>query len=404
MPPTALKLFVQPQSVYQLEYPALWDAVVEKDGESCGFGPKDRDDVGLWISIMPMSLDTSKLAEHLPKMFTEALVKSESANLRVDPTLRHYGLTADMTKEGEAGHYWIVAGGDVVLFASSQVPTAERDLWNPPFHHLMTTLQITREDELLMRQVANDVLARLQEKHPDQEFTFEGNTIRGKGQAVYLSNVYREVKASPKRREKIIKHFVDTMSQPATADFGYEVWDEVQGCILPILKPRDYIHDEGPTQHLHATEWLDDVLICYAIRRKNMFRFVTGWDLNRWGLQAEAFHERTLVNLAKLSWPREMSGSRDKNGGRVIVVTTDDGLASSRLLHPELHHLFSGPLGKTFWAGIPCRDTLVLFSDRRDLKQRIGRRLKQDHHASAYAITPRPFLVTRDGIAPMVEK
>jgi hypothetical protein len=61
--------------------------------------------------------------------------------------------------------------------------------------------------------------------------------------------------------------------------------------------------------------------------------------------------------------------------------------------------LFSGPLGSPFWAGIPCRDTLVVYSDRRPLKQRTARRLKKDHDASAYAITPRPFLVTRDGIA-----
>jgi hypothetical protein len=56
-------------------------------------------------------------------------------------------------------------------------------------------------------------------------------------------------------------------------------------------------------------------------------------------------------------------------------------------------------LGSPFWAGIPCRDTLVLFSDRKALKQRIGRKLKKDHDASAYSITPRAFLVTRDGVA-----
>ena len=71
------------------------------------------------------------------------------------------------------------------------------------------------------------------------------------------------------------------------------------------------------------------------------------------------------------------------------MVDTDDGLASSRLLHPELYQIFSGPLGSPFWAGIPCRDTLVVYSDRRELKQRIGRRLRKDHDASAYAITPR---------------
>ena len=44
-------------------------------------------------------------------------------------------------------------------------------------------------------------------------------------------------------------------------------------------------------------------------------------------------------------------GQRD--GGRVIVVATSDGLASSRLLHPVLHRVFSGALGSPFRAGIP---------------------------------------------------
>jgi hypothetical protein len=88
----------------------------------------------------------------------------------------------------------------------------------------------------------------------------------------------------------------------------------------------------------------------------------------------------------------------------VIVVDTEDSLASSRLLHPDLHHLFSGPLGSPFRAGIPCRNTLVLYSDRKVLKQRIGRRLKKDYSASAHPITPDSFLVTRDGIAPTLAK
>src|SRR5262249_27241161 len=105
-----------------------------------------------------------------------------------------------------------------------------------------------------------------------------------------------------------------------------------------------------------------------------------------------------------LPWPRELVGARSKDSGRVIVVDTDDSLASSRLLHPDLHKLFSGPLGSPFWAGIPCRNRLVVYSDRRQLKQRIGRQLRKDHDSSAYPITPRPFLVTRDGIAPAPAK
>jgi uncharacterized protein YtpQ (UPF0354 family) len=400
MLPTPLKTFVQPQSVYRLEYPAHWDQLVEKQGESCGFGPHERDDVGLWVSILPFSVDTDKLPAELPRVFEQAVQDSHAQNVRRDDTLKHYGLIADASKDGEGGNFWILAGGDVVLFASTQVPVAERDDWNPVFHKVMASLQITRDDHLLLRKLTNDVLAALREKHPEQDFTCDNDRIKGRGQVVFLSNLYREVKASPKRREQLVKQFVDALNQQAMADMGHETWEHACAVTVPVLKPRDYIKKEGPTQHMLTTEWLADVLICYAIRSGKTFRFVTGWDVNRWGTTAEALHEQALANLTKLPWPRELCGARTKDGGRIMVVDTDDGLASSRLLHPDLHHIFHGPLGSPFWAGIPCRDRLVLFSDRRVLKQKTNRRLRKDHDSSAYPITPRPFLVTRDGIAP----
>jgi hypothetical protein len=353
---------------------------------------------------MPVSVDTDKLVEELPNLMQRGLEKSAAKDLRRDSTLRHYGLVADIMKEGEGGHYWIVAAGDVVLFASSQVPVNERDVWNPPFQQLMASLQITRDDELLMRQLANDVLAQLRQRHPEQEFEFDDNNIRGRDQVVYLSNLYREIRSAPARREQIIKRFVTTVGRPVPPEMGHEVWEDIRGSVVPMLKPRDYVDPDGPTQHLFTTEWLVDVVICYVIQRKKMFRFITGWDLNRWGLAAEALHGEAMANLTRLPWPKQMVGSRSKDAGRVIIVDTDDSLASSRLLHPELHKLFCGPLGSPFWAGIPCRNRLVVYSDRRQLKQRIGRRLKKDHDTSAYPITPQPFLVTRDGIAPAPAK
>ena len=66
--PIDWKKFVHPAGVYRLEYPAHWDQVQKDEARSCGFGPHDRDDVGLWISLMPVSVDTDRLAEELPKI------------------------------------------------------------------------------------------------------------------------------------------------------------------------------------------------------------------------------------------------------------------------------------------------------------------------------------------------
>jgi uncharacterized protein YtpQ (UPF0354 family) len=400
MLPTPLKTFVHPAKVYRLEYPGHWDQVQKDEARSCGFGPHERDDVGLWISIMPMSVDTDRLAEALPQLMGQALERAEADNLRPDPTLHHYGLKADVRKEGEGGHYWLVAGGDVVLFASSQVPAAERDAWNPAFDRLMASLRITRDEELFQRKLANEVMELLRQQNPDQDFEVDDRGIRAGGRVVFLGDLGREVRAAPARREKIVKEFVTNLGLAAAAPMGREAWDEARGHILPVLKPHNYVDLTSATQHILTTEWLADVVICYAIKSKKFFRFVTGWDVNRWGTDPQALHQLALDNLAALPWPRRLEGARDRDGGRLILIDTSDGLASSRLLHPDLHRLLSGPLGSPFWAGIPDRGTLVAYSDRRALKQRIARRLRKDHRESAYAISPLPFLVTPDGIAP----
>ncbi len=400
MMPIKWKKFLHPARAYRLEYPAHWDQAQKDEARSCGFGPHDRDDVGLWISLLPFSVDSERLADELPKLLGQVLPHMEGGNVRSDPTLRHHAVKADVKKEGEGGHYWLIAGGDVVIFASSQLPSAERHIWNPTFERLMATLEITRDEELALRQLTNEVLALLRKRHPDQDFQPDERGIRGRNRVVYLSNLHREVRAAPARRAQIIDHFVQSLGQSAELPLGYESWDEARDRLLPLLKPRSYLESDSATRHSLANEWLADVVICYALRSKDIFRFVTTADVDRWQTDAQNIHQVAIANLCRLAWPKKMEGARQRDGGRVIVVTTRDGLASSRLLHPDLHRLFSGPLGSPFRAGIPDRDTLVVYSDRRRIKERIERQLRKDHRTSSYPITPRPFLVTPDGIAP----
>jgi uncharacterized protein YtpQ (UPF0354 family) len=405
MATTELKTFVHPQKAYRLEFPAHWEHRVQEEGRSCGFGPYDRDNVGLWISILPMSLDTERLVDELPNMFAQALQKSEAAHIRRDPTLQHDGMKADITAEGEGGHYWIIAGGDLVLFASSQVPVAERETWNSVFDRLMASLRITRDDELLLRQVANEVLKKLRALQPDQDYCFDDKgDIRGQGHVVFLDNVFREVRESPARRDEIIQRFITGVTASQSSLAIDDPWDQVCQRILPVLKPVNYIKQEGPTRHVFTNEWLPDVLLCYVINGEKSFRFVTGWDLERWGIDSERLHERAITNLQELDWPKKLEGRRHPEGGRLILVLTSDSFAASRLLHPDFHKLFSGPLGSPFLAAIPDRDTLVVFSNRRALRKQVAKQVKKDHSRSAYAITSRIFLVTADGVAPAEEK
>jgi uncharacterized protein YtpQ (UPF0354 family) len=391
--------FIHPHKAYRLEYPSHWEHRVEDDGRSCGFGPKERDDVGVWISILPASLDTDRFAEDLPKMFRESLQDHGAANIRNVPEQRHHCLQADMTKDGQGGHFWIIAGGDIVLFASSQVPVAERDAWNTLFERLVLSLTITRDDELLLRRLSIDVLEQLREKCPEQEYEFDDKGLRGKNNVVSLDNLLRQVRLAPDRREVFVREFVEGIASTTRTPMGHETWEQAEGRLMPVLKPRSYIKPETATRNMVSAEWLADVVICYAIRSTKTFRFVNVQDCERWGIDEKRLHDQAMQNLVSLDWPSRMEGARQPGGGRLILVHTGDSFAASRLLHPELYTLFSRPLGAPFLAGIPERDTLVVFSNKPSLHKRIAKQVKKDHDRSAYPITPKVFLVTRDGIA-----
>jgi uncharacterized protein YtpQ (UPF0354 family) len=394
------KEFVHPAGVYRLEYPEHWEHLQKDESRSCGFGPHDRDDVGLWISLMPVRVDSERLADELPKILDQVLPHMEGSNVRRDSTLRHYGVKADVCKDGEGGHHWLIAGGDVVLFATSELPTAEGHIWNPAFEHVMASLQITRDEELALAQLTSEVLALLRQRHPEEDFEVVEQGIRGRGRVVYLSNLHREVRAAPSRRAQIVRDFVRGLCQSIELPLGRETWAEAQARVLPLLKPRSYVDSPSINRSLHVSDWLPDVVICHALRSKDIFRFVSDADLDRWQIDDQSLRQAAIENLCRLPWPSKLEGARQPDGGRVIIIATGDSLSSSRLLHPDLHRLFSGPLGSPFRAGIPDRDTLVVYSDRHRLRQRTERQLRKDHRKSSYPITPRPFLVTPDGIAP----
>jgi uncharacterized protein YtpQ (UPF0354 family) len=392
-----LTTFVHPAKAYRLQYPAHWEHLEKDDDRSCGFGPRDRDDVGLWITIMPVSIDTDRLEHDLPKLFQQA-IHNEGENVRRDLTLRHFGLKADIINDEQAGQFWIIAGGDLVLSASSQVRATEREIWNPQFQRLMASLEITRERELLLRQTADHVYKRLRELHPEQDYRMDEDGICGRDHRISLANVYQQVAASPERRQGTVERFVEGLAFFMDHPPGREQLDDVRDNIVPVLKPGAYIKPGTATERLVSTAWLGDVIICYAIRTEKVVRLLTDWDLNQWSIGHEALHKVAIGNLTRRPWPERLEGTR-QSGGRLIIVDTNDNLDASRLLHPELHRFLSGPLGSPFYAGVPNANTLVAFSaGDNSLFDHVLRQIQRDYDTSAYPITPQPFLVTSAGV------
>ncbi|HEY2384619.1 MAG TPA: DUF1444 family protein [Terriglobia bacterium] len=391
-------MFIHPANAYRLEYPADWEHLEKDEGRSCGFGPRERDDVGLWITILPLSINTERIERDLPGIFASAIGEGEAANVRRDRSLRHLGFKADGTSE-ETANFWIITGGDLVLFASSQAPENEREIWNPQFERLMSSLEIMRERELLLRKTDDDLLQRLRRLHPEQDYHFDDARIRGRDHTISPANLYKEVAAAPERREAIVANFVEGLASLAHQPPGRESLEDVRDNILPLLRPVSYVEAGMGTEHLVRTEWLANLFICYAIRTHRVSRLLTTWDRERWRMGQEELHDLAIGNLTQLPWPERLEGARE-SGGRLIMLATNDGLDASRLLHPDLHRIFSGPLGSPFYAGIPNDDTLVAFSGgNSSLFEHVLQQIQRDYETSSRPITPNPFLVTAGGIA-----
>ncbi len=405
MPPEErLARFEHPAKAYALEYPAGWEHLVTDEGRSCGFGPPGRDDVGLWISILPIRADTEALRANLREIFEQAVGGAQVAHIREDLSLRHFALKGDSTAPEQGGHFWLVAGGDILLLASTQFPPGEHEAWVGPFDRLMASLHIARQDELFALRVTNALLERLRRQFPAHGYAYDGGAIRDGDHVISPGSVVRQVQLAPHRQSEIIEHFIAGLLFAGDDAPAADRLSTVRDLILPILKPAAYVRSDGPTASMLCRPWLGELIICYAIRGAKTLRFILERDRERWGTDGQALHDLARANLGRLPWPERLEGSgpaaAGPRGGRMVMVASGDGLDATRLLDPRLHGLLAPILGSPFLAGAPDRDTLVLFSTRdRKLIAHIAKKLREDYARAAYPISPHPFRVSADGIA-----
>ena len=397
-PQAPLATFEHPAGVYRLQYPADWEHLVQEEGRSCGFGPRDRDDVGLWISILPVRVDTNELRANLGEIFAQAMGEGQFTRIRQDRSLGHFAFKADSTASGNAGHYWLVAGGDVVLFASSQVPAGERDVWTEAFDRVMASLQISREDELSDLRVTHALVRRLREHLPGQEWAWYGRAIRGRDRVISPASLIQQVRAAPDRQAELIDRFVGGLLVSGDDAPGAEYLDDVREAILPVLKPAGYVRPDGPTAHLAHRAWLADVIVCYSIHGAKTLRFISRTDLARWALDYQGLHDLAMANLQRLPLPACPEAPPGPPAG-VVMLSAGDSLDAVRLLDPRLHDAVAPLVGSPFYAGVPERDSLVLFpSGARGALERVRGALRDHFERAPYPISPQVFIVRPDGV------
>ena len=229
---------------------------------------------------------------------------------------------------------------------------------------------------------------------------------------IFVENLLSAIDQQPHMSAELIDRFVETTLHFASnsLQLGEENWDSIRSSLFPMVRPDSIIHSAleaagtevqvpGSPQQIVATPWLANLVTCYAVDSPQTLRFIVHGDLHRWGITETALHQQAMENLQKSTAP-EIVGVPSSDGGLLVGMPSQgpSTVSSAWILHPRLHEFVRSHFRGRIWAGIPNRDTIVLFAaDNRD-RQALLQKLQDDYLTSHHSISDRLFEITPDGI------
>jgi hypothetical protein len=246
------------------------------------------------------------------------------------------------------------------------------------------------------------VLSILHEQYPERGFRAgEADELIVCGDEQFgLSNLYARCgdfrQDDPEFRQFIADHF-NKLSQIDVVGEDSPAWSIIEPRLRPQIMPVEFI-DQAPIVHLPLG---DDVLIGIVLDSDAGYSYVRADDAALWGRTAAELFETAIANLSEASKQLPMAMFPEPN--LAIVIETKDGYDAARLLLPGIREFAAEKLGEPFFAGIPNRDFLIMWSrDASDefqtfCRQKIGEDFgEQDHPLSPRILVARAEDVTEE--------
>lgn len=190
-------------------------------------------------------------------------------------------------------------------------------------------------------------------------------------------------------RFKEILNRLDTEEMDEISD-----WEKARHIIRPQIAPIEY-KEKVPLVY----DDLDSmVIVGYVIDQKHSYKYVTFDDIKRWSINKDTLSAVAINNLDKASKGISMHASLEEE--KFIIIQVLDGYDAARLLIPELRQFIVSKLGSPFYAAIPNRDFLIMWStdNSQNFIASTSAKVKSDFESQPYPLTPNIFLVTKSKI------
>jgi hypothetical protein len=220
-------------------------------------------------------------------------------------------------------------------------------------------------------------------------------------QSVYLSTVFKEVQslgadAREERLRRFVSGMVDRAPRPTT-------WDAARALVRPAVRASSWVLEAPQSETLvrrPLAPFLSDLVV---IDDADSMAYVYDSDLESWGIDEGELRATAIDNL----WDDGIPIASSRLTG-AIDVTGPDGYNCSFLATPDrLAALRNGlpdslpALGDELLALAPHRDVMALIgTDDVDHLRHALDRVLEVYQDSARQLSPVPYTVTEDGIAP----
>src|SRR5262245_217817 len=247
------------------------------------------------------------------------------------------------------------------------------------------------------------VMSVLLKRFPERKFrtTKDPHVIVSGDAQLGLQNLYidykREALSDSQLEELISEYFTRILGEiDRRSDSEPLTWDYVRERVRLQLMPAEFA-SRAP---LVSFPFLDDVLVGVVVDSPTGYVYVRDEDVKSWGQSPIDLYEIAVRNLNEASTGIAISFIPPPNA--LIGVEAKDGYDAARILVPGIRQLASEKLGEPFFAAIPNRDFLIMWSagNPANFHKFAREKIAKDFSEQSHPLTPTVLKVTRESISP----
>lgn len=178
-----------------------------------------------------------------------------------------------------------------------------------------------------------------------------------------------------------------------------ETFEEIKSRILPQIMPAEY-RDQ---MSLLSDDLGDQAVVGFVIDGETTYQYVNRQTFENWQIEFSEFKKIAVANLAEISNDLQMTFVPMPTA--MIVINTQDGFDSARILVPHIREFLAEKLGKSFYFGIPNRDFLICWSKdaEKNFQQTLRNQIALDFKERPYPLSKYTFEFCEDGQIKQIE-